>query len=173
MNKIAKAIVALLVAGAVSGCSTTSGTTDVGYVYVPLKNDKVIAGDYGGVLTTYKERAAEYRRNGTRVVIDGVCYSACMYLVSSLSSSNVCATPSADLGFHAPYRIKTAGQEVVYSEDAKAESRKNTAEFLSLLPSKIRSKILSRGYPSVYKGDSPQKMTHIQGQEAMNILGKC
>ena len=96
-----------------------------------------------------------------------------MYLISSLSSSNVCATNRADLGFHSIYVITSGTREVIYTKEVKEQSRQDTAVFLSLLPSGVRAKILSKGYPSVYKGDSPQKMTHIEGQEAMKLLGKC
>lgn len=58
-----------------------------------------IGADPGGVVSAYQARVAAARASGERVVVDGVCASACtLYL--NLPASQICATPRAVFVFH-------------------------------------------------------------------------
>lgn len=73
-----------------SACAATS-TAD---------NTLTVRYDPGGWIDARKEEVQRLWDAGTRVKIEGRCYSSCtMYLALR---DRVCATPDATLGFHAP-----------------------------------------------------------------------
>ena len=57
----------------------------------------VIHADPGGVIEYYIEQRAELEYEGRKIIIDGMCGSACTILAMS---PNACATERAVLGFH-------------------------------------------------------------------------
>ncbi len=71
--------------------------------------------DTGGDLRLYQIKAQVAREMKLRVVIDGLCASACTVLVQ-LPRAQVCATPRARLGFHraALVRPVTNGHALVH-----------------------------------------------------------
>lgn len=163
MKKLLVSIFSVLM---LSGCVSTYSDSDL-----------VIRNDHGGEAEIYKELVKTLK--GKRVVIDGTCHSACMYYISSYSTANgYCATERADLGFHAPFFAKRGDlnniQYGVYQGvDLAVLSEKNEKIFLESLPSRVRKYIQEKGVPSVYRGDSPDKVTHIRGKDAVRLLGKC
>lgn len=142
------------------GCSSTPGP------------DLVITGDSGGLVSAYKTRAMKAKEDNLRIVIDGTCYSACLYYLSTYSSNRHCATERASLGFHGTYYIDGSGN-IVRSVELDQLSIEQTNYFLDSLHPRLRDRYLSTGFPSVYQGDSPSDMSIISGQEAIKILGKC
>ncbi len=81
---------------------------------VPASADLRITRDLGGYVDQYKTKYARVRDASERVVIDGICNSACTLLLGMVPLSRVCVTPRASLGFHQAYYDKrwTAGQKV-------------------------------------------------------------
>jgi hypothetical protein len=57
------------------------------------------ADHHGGDIEEFDARYQKIRKSGARVVIDGLCLSACT-IVASLPKSQVCVTPKASLGVH-------------------------------------------------------------------------
>src|SRR3974390_3472314 len=55
--------------------------------------DYRIRKDYGGFLDEYKLKYAAIRDSGKRVIIDGVCNSACTLGLGIIPLSRVCVTP--------------------------------------------------------------------------------
>ncbi len=64
------------------------------------------ADHHGGDIEEFDARYQKIRKSGARVVIDGLCLSACT-IVASLPKSQVCVTPKASLGVH----LATSGNE--------------------------------------------------------------
>src|SRR5215475_7846008 len=60
--------------------------------------------DPGGLITAYRDRFKQARDNGERVVIDGMCISACTLAVGIVPRGRVCVTPQAVLGFQAAWK---------------------------------------------------------------------
>jgi hypothetical protein len=65
-------------------------------------NPCVVKYNPGGEVSSFKAAAREIKRTGTRVIIDGPCYSACAILADQ-ARKNVCVTSNARIGFHKGY----------------------------------------------------------------------
>jgi len=59
--------------------------------------------DHGGEVDKYKAKYREIAENGDRVIIDGICNSACTLVLGMVPKNKVCVTPRASLGFHEAY----------------------------------------------------------------------
>jgi len=105
----------------------------------PAAADLRITKDYGGYVDQYKQKYARIRDSGERVIIDGVCNSACTLLLGIVPRAQVCATPRANLGFHQAYYDKrwTAGVRVT--------SIAGTAELMSIYPPSVKEWIRRQG----------------------------
>src|SRR5262249_37801075 len=68
--------------------------------------DYRITRDYGGLVDQYKAKYVMLRDRGERVVIDGICNSACTLVLGIVPLSRICVTPNASLGFHQAYYDK-------------------------------------------------------------------
>src|SRR2546430_16948343 len=81
---------------------------------VPASADLRITRDLGGYVDQYKTKYAHVRDASERVIIDGICNSACTLLLGMVPLNRVCVTPRASLGFHQAYYDKswTAGIRV-------------------------------------------------------------
>src|SRR5262245_56185371 len=81
-----------------------------------------ITRDTGGYVEHYRTRYERVRDSGERVIIDGVCNSACTMVLGIVPRHRICVTPRASLGFHQAYYNKdiTFGIKVV-SEEGTSE----------------------------------------------------
>ncbi len=128
---------------------------------VPASADLRITRDLGGYVDQYKTKYARVRDASERVVIDGICNSACTLLLGMVPLSRVCVTPRASLGFHQAYYDKrwTAGQKVT--------SVSGTAELMSIYPPSVKSWIRRQG------GLAAQ-MKHLKnGRDLWAIVDPC
>ena len=75
--------------------------------------DYRITRDHGGLVDEYKAKYAMIRDRGERVIIDGICNSACTLVLGIVPLNRICVTPRASLGFHQAYYDKslTFGRE--------------------------------------------------------------
>jgi hypothetical protein len=99
--------------------------------------DYRITQDYGGSIERYKAKYALIRDRGERVIIDGICDSACTLVLGIVPLERVCATARASLGFHMPYYEATEGVKVV--------SYLRTAEMMAHYPETVRQWLGHRG----------------------------
>ena len=67
----------------------------------------VINDDHGGRIGDYVDKYNVLRASGEKVIIDGMCASACT-IVLTLPKEQVCATRRARLGFHQAWDMGTA-----------------------------------------------------------------
>jgi hypothetical protein len=56
--------------------------------------DYRIRNDYGGFIHKYKLKYAAIRDRGERVIIDGVCNSACTLVLGIVPLNRICVTPA-------------------------------------------------------------------------------
>jgi hypothetical protein len=120
-----------------------------------------ITRDHGGFVEDYKARYARIRDSGERVVIDGVCNSACTLVLGIVPLSRICATPKASLGFHQAYYDK------VWTFGLKITSDAGTEELLSYYPQPVRDWINRNG------GLTPEMKRVENGPELWAMISPC
>ena len=80
-----------------------------------------------GWSSSTKPNTRKIRDRGERVIIDGICNSACTLVLGIVPLNKICVTPKASLGFHAAYFDKA------YTFGVKVTSYAGTADLMSLL----------------------------------------
>ncbi len=105
----------------------------------PAAADYIITRDHGGHVEKYKERYVRLRDKGGRIIINGICNSACTLLLGIVPLNRICVTPKASLGFHEAYIDKrwTFGVRVASSD--------GTADLLSYYPRPVKDWIRRQG----------------------------
>jgi hypothetical protein len=106
---------------------------------VPAQAEHRITRDFGGLVDQYKAKYAKIRDRGERVVIDGICNSACTLVLGIVPLNKICVTPRASLGFHAAYFDKA------YTLGIKVTSYAGTADLMSYYPSSVKDWISRNG----------------------------
>jgi hypothetical protein len=117
-----------------------------------------ISDDTGGRIGTYVEAFAAVRSSGERVVIDGLCLSACTLVLGIVPRDRICVTRKALLGFHAAWMPGPAGRPV--------HSAPGTQALWEVYPQHVRRWINSRGGLS-------QKMIFLRGRELAAMYPEC
>ena len=118
----------------------------------------VIASDKGGQIGAYIARFNKVRRSGERVVIDGVCFSACTIVVGMIPPERLCVTRKAVLGFHAAWFPDGDGEKI--------PSREATQVLMKFYPPNLRQWIARRGGLS-------SKLMLLRGPELAAIVAPC
>ena len=113
----------------------------------------VVYADMGGIIEYYIEKRAELEYQGRKIVIDGMCASACTVLAMS---PNACVTERAALGFHQASR----------DPDGFEPSPEGTALLQSAYKRGIRSWIRHRG------GLTPF-LKWLSGSELFRLVRRC
>ena len=72
-----------------------------------------ISDDHGGQIGGYLARYQAVRLSSERVVIDGICASACTMLLGIIPRNRICATSRAILEFHAAWDPAPGGTSEV------------------------------------------------------------
>lgn len=105
----------------------------------PARAELRITRDHGGYVEEYKAKYKRVREKGERVIIDGICNSACTLVLGIVPRNRICVTPRASLGFHTAYIDKrwTGGLHVT--------SLSGTADLVSYYPSEVKAWINRQG----------------------------
>ncbi len=101
--------------------------------------DLRITRDHGGYVEEYKARYERIRKTGQRVVIDGICNSACTMVFGIVPLNKICVTPRASLGFHEAYYDKA------FTFGIKVTSYEGTSELMSYYPGPVKDWIRRNG----------------------------
>ena len=101
--------------------------------------DYRITQDHGGFIDDYKLKYETIRDRGQRVIIDGVCNSACTMVLGIVPTSRICVTPRARLGFHMVSYDRAATNGV------KIFSQVGTAEIMAYYPASLKEWIAEHG----------------------------
>ena len=123
--------------------------------------DYRITRDFGGYVEEYKAKYQRIRETGERVIIDGICNSACTLVLGIVPLQRICATPRASLGFHQAYFDKrwTAG--------VKVTSIAGTAELMSVYPNPVKEWLARQG------GLTPEMKKLRNGSDLWMIVNPC
>jgi len=101
--------------------------------------DYRITRDHGGLVDEYKTKYAKIRDRGERVIIDGICNSACTLVLGMVPLSRICVTPRASLGFHEAYYDKA------WTFGMRVTSYAGTADLVSYYPKQVKDWIRRNG----------------------------
>jgi hypothetical protein len=131
------------------------------FIVTPASADVRITRDFGGYVEEYKARYQRVRDNGERVIIDGICNSACTLVLGIVPMERICVTPRASLGFHQAYFDKrwTAG--------VKVTSIAGTAELMSVYPTPVKDWLARQG------GLTPEMKKLKNGADLWMIVNPC
>lgn len=121
MNRLIPLVVLLLVAAA------------------PARADLHITRDHGGYIEEYKAKYQHIRDTRQRVIIDGICNSACTLVFGIVPMNKICVTPKASLGFHQAYYDKA------FTFGIKVTSMEGTSELMSYYPDTVKDWIRRNG----------------------------
>jgi hypothetical protein len=101
--------------------------------------DYRITRDHGGLVEEYKAKYAKIRDSGARVIIDGICNSACTVVLGIVPLNRICVTPRASLGFHEAYIDKS------FTFGVRVTSYGGTADLVSYYPQSVKDWIQQHG----------------------------
>ncbi|WP_420132560.1 hypothetical protein [Rhodopseudomonas sp.] len=105
----------------------------------PAHADLRITRDHGGYVTEYKAKYERIRDRRERVIIDGICNSACTMVFGIVPLNKICVTPRASLGFHLAYYDKA------FTFGIKVNSSEGTDELMSYYPQPVKDWIRRNG----------------------------
>jgi hypothetical protein len=101
--------------------------------------DYHITRDHGGLVEQYKTKYEKIRAGGERVIIDGICNSACTLVLGIVPLNRICVTPKASLGFHEAYYDKS------WTFGMRVTSYAGTADLVSYYPKPVKEWIRRHG----------------------------
>jgi hypothetical protein len=123
--------------------------------------DYRVTRDFGGLVDEYKAKYLKLRDQGDRVIIDGICNSACTLVLGIVPLSRICVTPKASLGFHEAYFDKS------WTFGIRVTSYAGTNDLLSYYPRPVRDWIARHGGLST-------EMKHVtNGPELWAMVDPC
>ncbi len=127
----------------------------------PAQADHRITRDHGGLVEAYKEKYQQIKARGERVIIDGICNSACTLVFGIVPLNKICVTPRASIGVHEAYIDKrwTAGIRVASSA--------GTADLMSYYPQPLKRWIARQG------GLTPQMKKLKNGSDLWLVIDPC
>jgi hypothetical protein len=127
----------------------------------PAQADYRITRDFGGLVDRYKAKYEQIRDRGERVVIDGICNSACTLVLGIVPLNRICVTPRASLGFHAAYYDRA------YTFGIKVTSYAGTNDLMSYYPNTVKDWIRRKG------GLTPEMKRVRNGPELWAMVDPC
>src|ERR1700687_5699691 len=97
----------------------------------PARADLRITRDHGGYVEEYKTKYQRIRDRRERVIIDGICNSACTLVFGIVPMNKVCVTPRASLG--------------AFTFGIKVTSSEGTSDLMSYYPQPVKDWIRRNG----------------------------
>ncbi|RWX70450.1 hypothetical protein EN780_03380 [Mesorhizobium sp. M4B.F.Ca.ET.089.01.1.1] len=151
----------LLLTAFLSSFVTASYAKEIAYV---------IDGDTGGALLRYEEKAEIIK--GAKVVVDGLCLSACAMYLRKDWHLDICYTPSALFGFHKPYMaiegIIATGITAISTADAAWR-----VKFFDQMPAGIQAMLSGKQIPSPAAGDPVGRFIYVKARDLHDSVKRC
>src|SRR5215470_2410775 len=127
----------------------------------PARADLHITRDHGGYVDEYKTKYKRIRDKGERVIIDGICNSACTLVFGIVPMNKICVTPRASVGFHLAYYDKA------FTFGIKVTSAEGTSDLMSYYPGTVKDCIQ-------FNDTATTEMKKIKnGTELWKIVDPC
>jgi hypothetical protein len=127
----------------------------------PARADLHITRDHGGYVEEYKAKYARIRDSHERVIIDGICNSACTLVFGIVPMNRICVTPRASVGFHQAYYDKA------FTFGIKVTSTEGTSDLMSYYPDTVKDWIRRNG------GLTTEMKKIKNGAELWKIVDPC
>ena len=127
----------------------------------PARAELHITRDHGGYVEEYKAKYKRVREKGERVIIDGICNSACTLVLGIVPMNKICVTPRASLGFHQAYYDKA------FTFGIKVTSAEGTSDLMSYYPQPVKDWIRRNG------GLTTEMKKIKNGEELWKIVDPC
>ena len=127
----------------------------------PARADLHITRDHGGYVEEYKAKYQRIRDRHERVIIDGICNSACTLVFGIVPMNKVCVTPRASLGFHQAYYDKA------FTFGIKVMSSEGTSDLMSYYPDTVKDWIRRNG------GLTTEMKKIKNGEDLWKIVDPC
>jgi hypothetical protein len=127
----------------------------------PARADLRITNDHGGYVEEYKAKYARIRDRHERVIIDGICNSACTLVFGIVPLNKVCVTPRASVGFHQAYYDKA------FTFGIKVTSSEGTSDLMSYYPDTVKAWIRRNG------GLTTEMKKIKNGEDLWKIVDPC
>ena len=128
---------------------------------LPARADLRITRDHGGYVEEYKEKYKRVRARGERVIIDGICNSACTLVFGIVPMNKICVTPRASIGFHQAYYDKA------FTFGIKVTSAAGTSDLMSYYPQPVKAWINRNG------GLTTDMKKITNGRDLWQIVDPC
>jgi hypothetical protein len=133
----------------------------LGLATLPARADLHITRDHGGYVEEYKAKYARIRDRHERVIIDGICNSACTLVFGIVPMNKICVTPRASLGFHQAYYDKA------FTFGIKVTSSEGTSDLMSYYPDTVKEWIRRNG------GLTTEMKKIKNGEDLWKIVDPC
>jgi hypothetical protein len=127
----------------------------------PARADLHITRDHGGYVDEYKAKYARIRDRHERVIIDGICNSACTLVFGIVPMNKICVTPRASVGFHQAYYDKA------FTFGIKVTSAEGTSDLMSYYPHAVKDWIRRNG------GLTTEMKKIKNGEDLWKIVDPC
>jgi hypothetical protein len=127
----------------------------------PARADLHITRDHGGYVEEYKAKYARIKNRHERVIIDGICNSACTLVFGIVPMNKICVTPKASVGFHQAYYDKA------FTFGIKVTSAEGTSDLMSYYPETVKDWIRRNG------GLTTEMKKITNGAELWKIVDPC
>ena len=127
----------------------------------PVRAEYRITRDHGGLVEDYKAKYVTLRNRGERIIIDGICNSACTLVLGIVPLNRICVTPNASLGFHEAYIDKS------YTLGIRVTSYSGTADLMSYYPAPVKNWIKRQG------GLTPEMKRVKNGPDLWAMIDPC
>jgi hypothetical protein len=127
----------------------------------PAAADYRITRDHGGLVEQYKEKYERIKAKGERVIIDGICNSACTLVFGIVPLNKICVTPRASIGVHEAYLDKR------WTGGIRIASSSGTADLMSYYPPSLKQWIARNG------GLTPQMKKLKNGVPLWEVIDPC
>ena len=109
------------------------------FATMPVQANLHITRDHGGYVEEYKAKYKRVRDKGERVIIDGICNSACTLVLGIVPINKICVTPRASLGFHQAY------YDQAFTFGIKFTSLSGTSDLMSYYPATVKDWLRRHG----------------------------
>ena len=127
----------------------------------PAHADLRITRDHGGYVEQYKTKYERIAKSGERVIIDGICNSACTLVFGIVPMNKICVTPRASVGLHQAYIDKA------FTFGIKVMSDEGTSDLMSYYPQPLKAWIGRNG------GLTPEMKKIKNGRDLWTIVDPC
>ena len=131
------------------------------FAVTPARAVLHITRDHGGYVEEYKAKYKRVRDSGERVVIDGICNSACTLVFGIVPINRICVTPKASIGLHEAYYDKA------FTFGVKVTSAEGTADLMSYYPNSVKDWIRRNG------GLTTEMKKIKNGEDLWKIVDPC